>query len=401
MKNLKTVIVSVIASVVLIVALFVSFSLFEDADRSKNYVCQFPFTGKYEVWTEGGTQWQGMGNVHQYSKTSQIEFNNVEKSESGYVSGEVNPGANVTFNDNGRGYILGSMRVVLPNDEMNMKKIQTDFGSEEALLSNLVRPTLYKVIIACGPLMSSMESVSSKRTDLINYITDQLNNGVYKTVSHKVDTINSVTGEKETHYDVSLIKDPSAPGGYKRQEVSPFAQYGIKCGLVSLTDIKYDSATQEQIDAQKKANLAVITSKTRAVEATQKTIQIEEEGKAAAAKAKWDQEKEKALAVTKAEQEREVSRLAAEKAEFDKKRILAEGEAKAAANKALVAAGLTPSEKAEWDYKTAVGIAQALADSKQRWVPEVIMNGGNSSHNPMDAVGLNMMMDIVNKINKK
>ena len=48
--------------------------------------------------------------------------------------------------------------------------------------------------------------------------------------------------------------------------------------------------------------------------------------------AKWSQEKEKAVAVTKAEQEREVARLAAEKAEFNKKRIIAEGEAEAAAN---------------------------------------------------------------------
>lgn len=336
----KKIVGAVAAVIAAIVVLFLSFSAFEDTDRSKNYVCQFPVSGNYEVWTDGGTQWQGFGNVKEYNKTSQIEFNNVVKNEHGYVAGDNNKAATVTFNDNGKGFILGSMRVVLPNDAEHMKKIQTDFGSEEALITSLVRPTLYKVIISCGPLMSSMESVSSKRTDLINYITDQLNNGVYKTVSHKIDTVNSVTGEKETHFEVSLIRDPASPGGYKRQEVSPFSQYGITCGLVSLTDIKYDDDTQEQINAQKKANLAVITSKTRAIEATQKAIQIEEEGRAAATKAKWDQEKEKALAVTKAEQEREVSRLAAEKAEFDKKKIIAQGEAEAAANRAKVAAGL-------------------------------------------------------------
>lgn len=32
-------------------------SLFEDADKSKNYVCQMPMSGKYVVWTDGGLQW--------------------------------------------------------------------------------------------------------------------------------------------------------------------------------------------------------------------------------------------------------------------------------------------------------------------------------------------------------
>lgn len=101
-----------------------------------------------------------------------------------------NPAAQATFNDNGRGMIIGSFRVVLPNDAQNMEKIQRDFGSERALINNLVKPTLYKVVTACGPLMSSLESVSATRTDLIAYITDQLNNGVYKTRSIKTEVTN-------------------------------------------------------------------------------------------------------------------------------------------------------------------------------------------------------------------
>lgn len=300
----------------------------------------------------------------------------------------------------GRGFIVGSFRVVLPNDEQNMMKIQRDFGSERALISNLVRPTLYKVITSCGPLMSSLESVSETRTDLIYYITDQLNNGVYKTSSKKIEVLNEITGEKELRTQAEIILDTAAPNGYKRQEKSPFAQYGITCGLVSIIDIKYDKATQSQIDAQKQANLAIITAKTQATKAAQDAITIEEQGKAAAAKAKWEQEKEKALAVTKAEQEREVSRLAAEKAEFEKKKIIAEGQAQAEANRLKVSAGLTPQERAEWDYKTKVGIAQALAESKVQWVPSVMLGAGGNNH-AMDAVGLNMLMDVVDKMNRK
>ncbi|WP_297643099.1 SPFH domain-containing protein [uncultured Bacteroides sp.] len=376
--------------------------LFEDADKSKNYVCQMPFTGAYRVWTDGGLQWQGGGTVREYSKTSQIEFTELEKNDEGYISNGENPAASTTFNDKGRGFIVGSFRVVLPVDDQNMMKIQRDFGSEKALINNLVRPTLYKVVTSCGPLMSSLESVSETRTDLIHYITDQLNNGVYKTRSRKTEVVNEITGEKEVRTQAEIITDSNSPGGYKRQENSPFSQYGITCGLVSITDIKYDKATQSQIDAQKQANLAVITAKTQATKAMQDAITIEEKGKAEAAQARWEQEKLKAVAVTKAEQEKEVSRLAAEKAKFDKEKIIAEGQAEAEANRLKVQAGLTPQEKAEWDYKTAVGVAQALADSKVQWVPSVMMGNGNGNGNSaMDAVGLKMLLDVTKSIKDK
>ena len=399
---MKNKIYAIFGVIIVIALLCLSGSLVEDADKSRNYVCQLPVTGEYTVWTDGGLQWQGLGNVHSYAKTSQIEFSDLERNENGYVSSGDNPAAGTTFNDRGKGYIIGSFRVVLPNDEQNMMAIQRDFGSEKALINNLVRPTLYKVVTACGPLMSSLESVSETRTDLTAYITDMLNNGVYKTKTSKVEVVNEITGEKEIRTQAELIPDANAPGGYKRQEKSPFALYGITAGIVSITDIKYDKATQSQIDAQKAANLAVITAKTQAAKAIQDAITIEEQGKAAAAEAKWTQEKEKAVAVTRAEQEREVARLAAEKAEFQKKEIIAKGQAEAEANRLKVSAGLTPQERAEWEYKTAVGIAEALANSKVSWVPSVMMNGnGGCNNSAMDAVGLNMMMDIVQKMNQK
>ena len=394
----KKSILGIVLGVVAVLFFVGSFFIFEDADKSKNYVCQMPITGNYKVWTDGGLQVQMFGNVESYSKTSQVEFSGVEKNEMGYVGVGRTPAAALTFNDKGKGMIVGSFRVVLPTDHQNMSKIQRDFGSEDALIDNLVRPTLYKVVTACGPLMSSLESVSDTRTDLIAYITDQLNNGVYKTKAVKTEVLNDLTGEMETRSQSIILEDLNAPGGYARQEISPFSQYGITCGLVSILDIKYDAATQDQIDAQKQANLAVITSKTKSIEAMQRTLQITEEGKAAAEKAKWEQEREKAVAVTKAQQEFEVAELNAKKAKQDALRIKYEGEAKAEANKALVLAGLTPSEKAEYEYKTKVGVAEALA--KTVW-PKIVMSGnGNGGSTAMDVIALKQMTDMVDKISK-
>lgn len=394
-------IIGICVAALFIFMLFLLQGAFEDCNKSKIYVNQYPYTGNYAVWTGGGLQQQWWGNIYEYHKTSQVEFTGVEKNEEGYVAVGENPGAAVTFNDKGKGFIIGSLRVVLPTDANHMSKIQQDFGSEQALISALIRPTLYKVVTSCGPLMSSLESVSETRTDLIQYITDQLNDGVYKTKMHKMTVANELTGDSDIVAKAELIMDSNAPGGYKRQEVSPFSQYGIVCNLVSITDIKYDKMTQDQIDAQKAANLAQVTSKTKSLEAIQKTILVTEQGKQAAETAKWEQEKEKAKAVTKAEQEYEVARLEAARAEEVAKRVKAEGEAKAAANRALVSAGLTPLERATIEKETAIGIAHELSQSQVRWVPEIIMGSGSGSGSAMDAVGLNMLMQVVEKMNKK
>ena len=137
--------------------------------------------------------------------------------------------------------------------------------------------------------------------------------------------------------------------------------------------------------------------KAQSAAAQQNAIKAEEEGKAAAAKAKWEQEKTKAVEVTKAEQEREVSRLAAEKAEFDKKKIIAEGQAEAEAARLKVAAGLSPAERAEWDHKTKVGVAEAL--SKTKW-PTVVMSGNSGQNTAMDVIALKQMTDLVDKMSK-
>lgn len=398
----KKVLTGVIFVILALVATWFCFNAAEDCDRSKIYVNQYPITGNYAVWTDGGMHGQWWGTIHEYQKTNQVEFTGVERDSTGYIAIGENPGAAVTFNDRGRGFLIGSLRVVLPVDAKNMSKIQQDFGSEQALISTLVRPTLYKVVTSCGPLMSSLESVSETRTDLIQYITDQLNNGVYKTKIHKITVVNELSGDSDIVAKAEIIADPNAPGGYKRQEVSPFSQYGITCNLVSITDIKYDKATQDQIDAQKAANLAVVTAKTKSLEAIQKTVLVTEQGKQAAEKAKWEQEKIKAKEVTKAQQDFEVAELAARTAEQVARKVKAEGEAKAAANAALVRAGLTPIEAATIKKETAIGIAHELAQSNVQWVPTVMYGGNNSGGNSsMDAVGLKMLMDIVEKMNSK
>ena len=326
---------AIIAGFCVLLALFMIPNVGENVQKEEIVVCQSPFSGKMTYWTEPGLKGQWFGKITRYYKTQQLWFGSDD--EKGREQGEPIP---VIFNDASDGMIYGSLRVKLPKDVEHLDRIQTDYNGMDRLMSDLVRPTVTKVIYASGPLMSAFESYAEKKNDLIEYITDQLTNGVYKTAVNTIEVVDPITGEKKTSKIAVLINDENAPGGYKRSEVSPFSYYGIEIGQVAVSKIAYSDRVNAQIAQQQEANMLIQTSKAKSAAAQQEAVRAEEEGKAAAAKSKWEQEKIKVVEITKAEQAREVSRLAAEKAEFDKKRIVAEGEAEAAANRAKVAAGL-------------------------------------------------------------
>lgn len=391
-KFSKKSISAIIFAVVAVVFLFQLPRIGEDVRNEEIVVNQYPFTGKMAYWTTPGFKGQWFGKTTTYYKTQQLWFGS--SNDEGQQEGSPIP---VIFNDASDGMIYGSLRVKLPTDVEHLSRIQTDYNGMDRLMNDLVKQTVVKVIYASGPLMSAFESYAEKKNDLIAYITDQLNNGVYKTAVKVEETIDPVTGEKKTTKVATLIVDTDSPGGYKRSEKSPFAYYGIEIGQVAVSKIGYSDKVLQQIAQQQESNMQIQTAKAQSAAAQQNAIKAEEEGKAAAAKAKWEQEKIKAVEVTKAEQEYEVARLAALKAKEDAKRIEAEGRAKAEANKALVLAGLTPLEKATVEKETKIGIAEAL--SKTKW-PTIVMNGGNGQNSAMDVIALKQMTDLVDKLSK-
>ena len=392
--KMKSIISIAIVAVVAIITLCSLGSIGEDVKNETIVVNQMPFSGKMQYWTTPGFKWQWFGKTTTYFKTQQLWFG----SEDEQKKQQGNP-IPVIFNDASDGMIYGSLRVKLPTEQKYLERIQTDYNGMDRLMADLVRPTVTKVIYASGPLMSAFESYAEKKNDLIEYITDQLNNGVYKTTVKQSEITDPITGEKKTIKIASLIPDENAPGGYRRSESSPFSYYGLEIGQVSVSRIGYSDKVVKQIEQQQEANMMVQTSKAKTLAAQQEAIRAEEAGKAAAMEAKWQQEKIKAVEVTKAQQEFEVAALAAKKAAEEAKKIKAQGEAEAYAARMKVAAGLTPLEKATIEKETKIGVAQALANIQ---LPTYVVAGGSggSGNTAMDAMGLKMMTDLVNQMSK-
>ena len=257
----KTKIYGVIACVVAFLALMMLPKCAEDVKNEEIVINHVLFTGELEYWTTPGFKFQKGGRTSNYYKTNQIWFNEIEKEKKN--NGNIilrptgdNPALPITYNDKGKGYVLGSVRIELPTDQKFLYRIQTHYGSMDRLIKDLIKPTLGKVILACGPLMTSLESVSEKRTDLIAYATDQLNYGVYKTMVKEEETTDQLTNEIKIIRIASLITDSVSPNGYKRQEESPFAYYGLKVSQLSISDMEYEQATIDQINKQREADMS-------------------------------------------------------------------------------------------------------------------------------------------------
>lgn len=396
MLSFKKILAAIVALVAIILVSFIG-KIGEDVKNNQIIVNQFPFSGKMAFWTEPGFQWQWFGKTTIYYKTNQVWFNEVKEDKNTFVlSGLEHPAFPITYSDKGKGVVLGSVRIEMPTSREHLNLIQSHYGSENRLMEELIKPTIGKVILACGPLMTSLESVAEKRNDLIAYATDQLNNGIYATRVRTVERLNSITNEMEKVHQAEIVYDEN--GQPKRNEASPFVKYGLRVSQLAIADLKYEAATNSQIARQREAEMDIISAKSEAAKAIQQTIKIEEEGKQKAALAKWEQEAVKAAAVTKADQEYEVARLQALKANEVAKKVKAEGEAEAYRQRQLVSAGLAPEVKARIEKETKIGVAEALAKIQ---LPKVVMTGSSNTNNTaMDAMGLKMMTDLVDKLSK-
>jgi len=395
----KKVIFGFVGTILGIFLIIFTFKIGEDVKNDKIVVCQMPFTGNMKYWTQPGFQWQLFGKITTYNKTKQLWFSD----EAGEGSeAPIDLDIPIVFNDGSKGRISGSLRVKLPSETLYLQKIHTDYAGMNRLMQDLIRPTTVKAVFASGPLMSAFESYAAKKNDLIFYITDQLNHGVYKTRTTEQKVFDELTQQEKVVRVAEIIKDEKAPGGLARQETSPFSYYGLDISQLAISNIGYDETVRNQIAAQQQANMQIQTAMAQSMEARQNAIKAEEQGKATAATEKWKQEAIKAVEVTKAEQAKEVARLEADRAKFVADKIIQEKRAEAEANRLLVQAGLTPLDKATIDKEKAIGIAKELAAYKGDWVPKVVSSGGTGSSNnqAMDAVGLKMMLDIIDKLGK-
>lgn len=388
MRDPKQILGIVIGAILLLTLAFVMPRLWEDVDAGEVVIIQDPFDGDLHVYTEPGWQWQGMGRATHYRKSNQFWFS-APKDES-----ESDLSIPVKWNDGGHAAISGSVRYDLPMDEKNLISLHSTFGSQEALESQLIKTNIEKAIYMTGPLMTSKESYAEKRNDLIYYIEDQASRGVYKTKQIDVKEMDPLTGEEKNVTRVEIVE--KVPGQPLRQEESPIKSNGVKLYNISINGITYDKSVEKQIQTQQQAIMNVQTAMANAKKAQQEAITVEEQGKADAAKAKWEQEVIKAKMVTEAEAKRKVAEEDVKTAELNKRRDILEGEGIAAKKKLVMQAdGALEQKLAAWKFSEEKKW-EAFGKFQGNMVP-LYQSGSSSNNNAtnwMEIMGMKAARDL-------
>jgi hypothetical protein len=378
---MKNKVIAIVVGIVVVVSLLLSREVIENV--SAGYICviQSPVSGTLDVYTTPGLKWQWFGNVTYYKMESQYWFSALK--DQGEATDQ---SIKVRFNDGGHGMLSGSARWTMPLDVESIRYIHTKFGSQTAIEQQLIRTTIEKAVYMTGPLMSSKESSSTKRNDLISFVTDQTLLGIYKTLSKEVIVKDEFSGKDKQVTVVEPIKDPKN-GNYLRQEKSSLARYKVNIYNLSINSLNYDENVEAQIQAQQKIAMDIQTSIADAKKAEQNAIKAEQEGIAKSATAKWEQEVIKAKVVTEAQQKKEVAKLNMEAADFYKKEQILRGEGDGAYQKLLMQANGNLDTKIE-AYKEVNKIwAEAIGGYKGNWVPTntFVMGGGSGAANNNNA----------------
>ena len=374
-----------------------------------------------------GLYFKGFASIYKYDLAKSFYFNSsTEKVDGHGWEGDEDDedDISVTLSRNANADISGYLMYELPTDCDKLIELHKNQRSDKGIKHNLVRNAVLSAVRKTAPLFTAEEAKVTKIAEFRRLAEDQLVEGEYLTTievlkekagEDEVDSTGKVVKKAEVQeYRVTKLK-LDTNGHRIITKKSPITQYGIVVKQLEIQNVKLDPKAQQQLDIVKEREMQRVANATAAETAKQKAITAKAEGDARIAEAKATQEvqkmtevtmaeKEKAVAILNAEREKEVARLEALKAIEVAKKIKAEKEAEAQANRALVAAGLTPQERAEWEYKTKVGVAEALAKSSHPLVPEIMMTGGegkNGASNAMDAVGLNMLMDLTAKLSNK
>lgn len=297
---------SITASIVAILAVLIlclSPKLVEDVAGDEIAVIQSPVAGDLTFYTTPGMKWQGFGEVTKYKYRSSFEFLPSTDGKSG--------GIEVRFNDGGHATMYGSIQFKMPTDEKHLAMIYRTYRTQEQLQKQIIETVTVKSVYLTGTLMSSKESYAEKRNDLIHYVTDQVQHGIYRTRQITTTVKDPITGQEKQVVAAEIVLDREQKPD--RQEYSVLEELGIEAFNFTINKMPYDTAVEAQIRQQQQIAMDVQTSRAELLKAEQRALTVEQQGRANAAEAKWNQEVLKATAVTRADQEKLVATTNAER----------------------------------------------------------------------------------------
>jgi len=267
--------------------------------------------------------------------------------------------------------VSGIVQYILPVDEREMIEMHNTHRTPQSLVQKRLAPYTKECLQSSAQLMSSEVHYSGGRAQMAQDFQDQLKNGVFILKTNDKIVFDSLEKENKRIYETNPLTDKNT-GAIKRK-ISSIKEYGITVADAAITDVDYeervDNMLAKKIDASTKASV----SKQELLTAQQQQLTAKAKGEQALVEIEYQQKQEQTKQVVAAETKKQVALLEKQAAELEAQRTIIEANANSERNAKLVRAGLTPQERAEWDYKTKVGVAAELSKIK---LPDTYIESG-------------------------
>jgi regulator of protease activity HflC (stomatin/prohibitin superfamily) len=255
--------------------------------------------------------------------------------------------------------------------------------SEAKLIHGRVLPNINAALKNTCKLMDAQDYISGQASDFDRYFRDQLENGMYLVEEYYEEdngpeiigdttSIRKIDIEQKTSKRKKFRIKRDAQGNIMRDEsANTMRQYGVKVYQAQVTNIDWEDSFDERLDLQKNEVAQTQLEKQQAEREYYRAKKEVAAGEAEKAKERARLEKEQIQKTIEAETRAKVAEqdLIAERKRYEVEKFKAKSkevaaDAQAYENRKLVSAGLTPQEKAEWEYRTAVEVAKQLKELK-------------------------------------
>ena len=395
MKKLSFKQIGAIVVVFLALVLVMVFNPFAVNDQGYRTVVQ-GISGQESVRFQPGMYWAGFfSKTTRYADvvTVQVERPEKRKEDISYFSEPIR----CQFADGTYANQVGySVKWKLPNNEERMLAIHKDYREQSRLAASLAD---YSKECAnySFQLMDSERHYSGGKSELAEAFKFQLRNGQYIIDQQEKMRIDSASGETIRSYENTPRRNGDGTYVLAKSDVQ---QYDIEPNFVAITLVDYESVVNEKLKAKVEQSTREAIAKQELVTAQQEALTAEMRGRQKVAEVKAKEQAAKIEAEIRAQAATAVAKEQALQAKFQADKALAEGKAAAEVARLKVSAGLSPLERAQIEKETRIGVAAELAKVQ---VPKIVIgsNGGGKTANPMDAIGVNMLMDVMNKLEKQ
>jgi len=362
------------------------------AEPGKQYFVVSPFGNKSAITSEGYKFLFPLSKVQEWQKYIDVKvlYDEENDNDKGVdeIEGKMQP-IGIRFIDQvtADGYV--STRFKLPQDEKSFIELAIKFRSMDNLVNNTLIPTVREQLVNTGYMFAAQDYISGDAQQFRQTFEEQLKYGTYVVEKQVInDTIweeiqlNQPRKIKEikTKYIVHKVID----GGKPKRIPHEITENNIQVSQVIVDKIDLEETFKKRLEAQRdeSAKRQLEQQKIETAKASQLRILAEGERDKSAERVKQEKEQVKTLIAIETEKKKEKTKMELAKIALETEKLKAQAkkvtaDAESYKNKKLVLAGLTPQERAEWEYKTKVGVAEKIAGPQGLQLPQTYIKSGN------------------------